>query len=1667
MIFEGCTFYISSDVKSKIQLSKTIKDNGGAINFLIAKQVTHMITVEKEFHNQSSNIKRATSLGVHIVSETFVSDCIEKNLKLDPARYRFTLPKTIPSSFFDAASSNFAENLVSPKKVVTSPPPASSPSTSTTTTSPSMGLFGATAATTTLPTSAFSFGSTSPSKKPMAKASALIKPMPVQSKLPRPALVESNESDSPFTTDNSTSSIIQPFSSLGLGTTSTTKSTHQLIARPTAIKCTLYTFGAANAPAFPAVYEVIMEHTLQFTSLGDNNNKYYILELHEGVSPSGQNVYRLYTNYGRTDGKATKESRHPNNLSDALNLYSSVYNEKTKKGYQPVSLSAAKITSKSDSASQLAPAAPSKLHPQLQDLISCLFQEATAHLAMQASVSITANGIETPLGVLSMSQVEKGEAILDKLHAELKSSTPLNSRIEQYSSEFYTTIPHKMGRTKADVQKNLIRNLDVLSSKVELLQLMRDLLRINQSGALGASALDMKYAALKSDIEPLNPFSTPYSTVHKLVMDTSSNVTIKNIYKVARQNEDKDFNKSVTPTKLLFHGSRPANFVGILSRGMLLPKVIVNTGGSRTDFGFLGAGIYFADKFSTSCLYAHETSLTPGRPATRFILVSEVAVGMVNRVTKIDSSLTKPPIGYNSCLGVANNGSNNSDFKDNEYVIYNTNQQKQMYLVEFTCDPTGISTHLPALMSSSKPAAAVPASTYKPAPTPTYSDAFSKVSPSPPAVSVAPAFSFNTTQPAAVAAAPAPTSFKQPAATKVSSNFFKEFDKETSYREAFAAKNPPKDRYAGLEPVFGQSLPSYREVSNIDLSSEFVVMPFVHNQFYKSGLHGPKVQNSHNDFVAHWNKFSNNMFSGFDWSNVFVAGGAVLKCAMDIPQKFESEWSKSDIDLFFYGVSEQQASTKLDALYHFFKQKNPKMEVARTRYAVTFINAHPARNIQVVLRIYSSPAEVLMGFDIDSCSIGYDGHQVYALPRARRAIVNGINCVSMTRRSLTYESRLFKYAARGFAIVVPDMRRDQVHPNLFSLPLEKSSGLARLLLLEHRYVNSYSGNVSVENKSDYSECEIPSGQYWTESSMVTVINYKDKSQFFAKKHDFKHHHIVVTGYQQMLDGKSSWCRKCQNGESPSDDGQGDFVHGKVQWVTQNPGRQLLTGSFHPVNDQEYKVINNQPITDMSWKPSQQKSMYYMYQNVVGETDHLVAIASAYGNMKSLESLFPVHADLLNTPTANGLYPLHYACIAGNLEVVKFLLAKGALPQLRTKNYFKMSCLILARIYGHHALEQHLLRTYPHLAKLKCGLRDRKTFQSWRNYKEEPFQRPTGDTSESIFRAILDGNVAAVKKLLKSAQTPRVDLLGHSLYHYAVLSPIPKEMVQTLDSEGVNQSLKGATNKYGQSPRHFAQLAMRATKPICSHDAPFGLCKGYLLKELEALVTQLPLVDSANQFVAPIPALFLMQSYHQKASSTAPAATPQTTQSSFGVGGKFNDNFSSDVSFVSPVSSSPPKSPPKFLTPEGVPLPSLFGSPTTSNVQPSFFGTPPQHFFSQSLFASPTVPTLPLFGAQQSIDKLVDNFNSLQIPTSNSANYPDFLRPGFQQYAESSSVAKALALIGALNNRLSSEEVNKLRRMAFTFFMPLFNAVEAYSLDNSLDNLAETFKICLKLPFKDL
>lgn len=459
--------------------------------------------------------------------------------------------------------------------------------------------------------------------------------------------------------------------------------------------------GSSGEPKFSDKFEVIKKAVLQVTDIETNRNKYYAIELH-----TDKKNYRVYTHYGRTDdlesnpNAGIRESRYCSSYAEAEAAYNKIYKQKTSstKGYKEINLASSKIGSKqsigkssglvddktlkklNSKDKKTVKATPISISPKVQELVVNLYNEATKALTKLANVSITAKGIETPLGVLTLGQIDSGQIVLDELAIALSKKKTSVSEIEKLSGQFYTLIPHRFGRSKAEALAAVINDKNKVAEKNDTLQLMRDMLNVNsKNNALVDPNIDKKYQALECEInyiDSTNPkFKELKDYIKKSRVDKWTDINIKNIYSIKREMEHKNFATNIGNNKLLFHGSDAKNWVGILSRGLLLPKVVTKLGVHRTDGGWLGDGIYFGDAICTSLNYAGS-----GKRDTCYVALANVALGKMKDYKEITYGLTEPPKGYDSCHG---NPKGYSEFDDHEYVIYNEKQQKLEYLVEF------------------------------------------------------------------------------------------------------------------------------------------------------------------------------------------------------------------------------------------------------------------------------------------------------------------------------------------------------------------------------------------------------------------------------------------------------------------------------------------------------------------------------------------------------------------------------------------------------------------------------------------------------------------------------------------------------------------------------------------------------------------------------------------------------------------------------------------------------------------------------------------------------------------------------------------------------------------------------------------------------------------------
>lgn len=464
-----------------------------------------------------------------------------------------------------------------------------------------------------------------------------------------------------------------------------------------------YKVGEAGSPSFPEDFEVTQKAVLQVTDIKTNRNKYYAIELH-----AAGGAFRVFTHYGRTDDLETnpdagaKECRFFDAHGEAQACYESIYRQKTSaaKGYKELSLASSKIGSqkaRGTSAGEVdaktiakiaeqqkdrPPPPVSKLEPLVQSLVGYIYGEATNALTSTVSAKITAQGIETPLGVLTLGQIERGESILQQLYAVFQSGKQRRDDMERLSGEFYTAIPHRIGRTRAAIEQSVIASMEAFEQKQETLQLMKDMLNVNgDTSVLYDSKVDNQFEALRCNIAALEPGSQRFKEIEEFVLKSqvkSKNIKVQNVYMLRRPDEWDAFDANLANQRWLFHGSRIKNWVGLLSRGILMPKIVVSMGVNRTDAGWLGNGMYFGDAACTSAFYT-----TAGRKGTRLMGIARVALGQMKDYTRITYGIEGPPPGFHSCHGVRHTPKAPSQFQDDEYVIYKTNQQRLETLVEF------------------------------------------------------------------------------------------------------------------------------------------------------------------------------------------------------------------------------------------------------------------------------------------------------------------------------------------------------------------------------------------------------------------------------------------------------------------------------------------------------------------------------------------------------------------------------------------------------------------------------------------------------------------------------------------------------------------------------------------------------------------------------------------------------------------------------------------------------------------------------------------------------------------------------------------------------------------------------------------------------------------------
>ncbi|XP_075039916.1 protein mono-ADP-ribosyltransferase PARP3-like [Mixophyes fleayi] len=463
---------------------------------------------------------------------------------------------------------------------------------------------------------------------------------------------------------------------------------------------------------------------LNQTNIGNNNNKFYIIQLISSVKGKSGTPC-CWNRWGRVGEAGQSKLTHFPSLEAAKKDFEKKFKDKTKNNWSerenftahPGKYTMIEVqhgddeeetgeaTVKVDTVDGVCKKVrPCSLDKPTQDLMSLIFSSDMFKEAMQ---TMNLDIKKMPLGKLSKAQIAKGFDALEALQAAMDRKAN-KKELSDLSSTFYTIIPHNFGRQTPPV----IESLEVLQAKKDMLLVLADIelaqtlqadkLKQEQEEELldVPHPLDVDYQLLKCELNLLDSKSKEHKVIDKYVKQTGPtyrHLKILNVWRVDRENEENrlSVHNDIENRRLLWHGTNVAVVAAILKSGL---RIMPHSGGR------VGRGIYFASENSKSAGYVGCTSNSLG-----IMFLNEVALGNEYHITQDNCSLKSAPSGYDSVVArghtepdpaldhelqldgrkiIVPQGKpmqiskfSNSSFSQSEYLVYKESQARMRYLL--------------------------------------------------------------------------------------------------------------------------------------------------------------------------------------------------------------------------------------------------------------------------------------------------------------------------------------------------------------------------------------------------------------------------------------------------------------------------------------------------------------------------------------------------------------------------------------------------------------------------------------------------------------------------------------------------------------------------------------------------------------------------------------------------------------------------------------------------------------------------------------------------------------------------------------------------------------------------------------------------------------------------
>lgn len=468
--------------------------------------------------------------------------------------------------------------------------------------------------------------------------------------------------------------------------------------------------------------------TLNQTNIGNNNNKFYLIQL---LEDGGR--FACWNRWGRVGEVGQSKLSYFASLDEAKKDFEKKFRDKTKNHWaererfvaQPGKYTLIEVQGEDEAQEAVVKVQtlgaqvdggpvrtaaqrvrPCSLDAATQKLIANIFSQ---DMFRDSMALLNLDVKKMPLGKLSKQQIAKGFEALEALEAALKGDRAGGPSLEDLSSHFYTVIPHNFGRSRPPP----ITSPAVLQAKKDMLLVLAD---IELAQTLQAAPeeeekveevphpLDRDYQLLRCQLQLLDPEAPEYKVIHTYLKQTGSShrsPELRHVWKVNRDGEGDRFQAHATldNRRLLWHGTNVAVVAAILTSGL---RIMPHSGGR------VGRGIYFASENSKSAGYV--TTMSCGDHRIAYMFLGEVALGREHHITADEPSLKQPPPGFDSVIARGHTEPDpaqdteleldgrrvavpqgqprpcpefsHSSFSQSEYLIYWESQCRLRYLLE-------------------------------------------------------------------------------------------------------------------------------------------------------------------------------------------------------------------------------------------------------------------------------------------------------------------------------------------------------------------------------------------------------------------------------------------------------------------------------------------------------------------------------------------------------------------------------------------------------------------------------------------------------------------------------------------------------------------------------------------------------------------------------------------------------------------------------------------------------------------------------------------------------------------------------------------------------------------------------------------------------------------------